>query len=271
MALRCSASRRASARLRHTMYRRSPILTCLASSSVSSPETRGTTQRDKGRLIINHGAAHLGTAALAHAEDVFELAFLQRGNALGADHAAVGDDADAADAKTSAQPVDDRQQGGDIGGVAGPQLAAQRPAVLIHDQPDDHLMEIRAVVFRMAATTKLLAAPSLEGQAGGVHEDDAEFGEQVAPTGKQPLFHEVLAAARRQLAGSGLIGERLAEPSHGAVEMMQLKGLSALDPVVGSPLFRSAVRARHKQPVEHRQEYRALGSKLDLPACGQLF
>src|ERR1700736_3345551 len=68
-------------------------------------------QRDKGRLIINHGAAHFGTAALAHAEDVFELAFLQRGNALGADHAAVGDDADAADAKTSAQPVDDRQQG----------------------------------------------------------------------------------------------------------------------------------------------------------------
>jgi len=132
-------------------------------------------------------------------------------------------------------------------------------------------MEIRAVVFRMAATTKLLAAPSLEGQAGGVHEDHAEFGEQVAPTGKQPLFHEVLAAARRQLAGSGLIGERLAEPSHGAVEMMQLKGLSALDPVVGSPLFRSAVRARHKQPVEHRQEYRALGSKLELPACGQLF
>src|ERR1700722_1186827 len=118
-------------------------------------------------------------------------------------------------------------------------------------------MEIRAVVFRMAATTKRLAAPSLEGQAGGVHEDDAEFGEQVAPTGKQPLFHEVLAAARRQLAGSGLIGERLAEPSHGAVEMMKLKGPSALDPVVGSPLFRSAVRARHKQPVEHRQEYRA--------------
>src|ERR1700748_3490952 len=127
-------------------------------------------------------------------------------------------------------------------------------------------MEIRAVVFRMAATTKLLAAPSLEGQAGGVHEDDAEFGEQVAPTGEPPLFHEVLAAGRRQLAGAGWTGARPAEPRHGAVEMMQLKGLSALDPVVGSPLFRSAVRARHKQRVEHRQEYRALGSKLELPA-----
>src|SRR5262245_21591343 len=60
--------------------------------------------------------------------------------------------------KRACNRSDDRQQGGDIGGVAGPQLAAQRPAVLIHDQPDDHLMEIRAVVFRMAATTKLRAA-----------------------------------------------------------------------------------------------------------------
>src|ERR1700757_4607966 len=123
----------------------------------------------------------------------------------------------------------------------------------------------------MAATTKLLAAPSLEGQAGGVHEDDAEFSEQVATTGKQPLFHEVLPHAGVALAAPGLAGGGRAEPSHGAVEMMQLKGLSALDPVVGSPLFRSAVRARHKQPVEHRQKYRALGSKLELPACGQLF
>jgi hypothetical protein len=77
---------------------------------------------------------------------------------------------------------------------------SQRPAVLIHDQPDDHLMEIRAVVFRMAATTKRLAALSLEGQAGGVDEDDAEFGEQVAPTGKQPLFHE--AGGDKALVGN---------------------------------------------------------------------
>ena len=81
-------------------------------------------QRDKGRLIINDGAAHLGTAALAHAEDVFELAVLQGGNGLGADHAAVGNNADAADAKTRAQPVDDRQQRGHVGGIAGPQLGA---------------------------------------------------------------------------------------------------------------------------------------------------
>src|SRR5271168_3191598 len=182
-------------------------------------------QRNKGRLIINDGTAHLGTAALAHAEDVFELAFLQGSNGRGADHTAVGDNADAADAKTRAQPVDHRQQGGHVGGVAGPQLGAQRPAVLIHDQPDDHLIEIGPVVLRVAATTKLLAALSLKGQAGkgqagGVHKDDAELGKQIAPAGEQLLFHDVLAAARRPLAGAGLIGERLTEPGHGAVQMM---------------------------------------------------
>jgi hypothetical protein len=227
-------------------------------------------QWDEGRLIVNNGAANFGTAALAHTKDVFELALLQRGDGLGTDHAAVGDDADAADAKPRPQPVDDREEGGDIGGITGPQLAAQRPAVLIHDQPDDHLVEIRAVVLRVTAPAKLGAALSLEGQAGGVHEDHAEFGEQVAPAGKQLLFHAVLAAARRQRAGCGLIGERFAEPSHGAVEMMQLKGLGAVDPVIGAPLLRRAVRARHKQSVEHRQEHRALGGKLELALGGQL-
>ena len=71
--------------------------------------------------------------------------------------------------------------------------------------------------------------------------------------------------------GAGLIGERLAEPGQGAVEVMQAKPPSALDPVVGPPLFRGALRARHKQPVEHRQEGGALGCKRELPPCSQLF
>src|SRR5271156_629601 len=48
IAARCSASRRASARLRQTMYRRPPIFTCLASSSVRSPDARGTTSGTNG-------------------------------------------------------------------------------------------------------------------------------------------------------------------------------------------------------------------------------
>ena len=41
------------------------------------------------------------------------------------------------------------------------------------------------MVLRVAAPAKLGAALSLEGQAGGVHEDHAEFGEQVAPVEEQ--------------------------------------------------------------------------------------
>ena len=54
-------------------------------------------QRDEGCLFIDDHTAHHGTAVLAHARDLFELALLERGNSLGADHAAVGDNANAAD------------------------------------------------------------------------------------------------------------------------------------------------------------------------------
>ena len=81
MALRCSASRRGEIATDDV-----PSVADFDLLGLELGEL-ARNQRDKGRLIINHGAAHFGTAALAHAEDVFELVFLQRGNALGADHA----------------------------------------------------------------------------------------------------------------------------------------------------------------------------------------
>src|SRR5216684_349531 len=86
--------------------------------------------------------------------------------------------------------------------------------------PRSATTQIRPVVFRVAAPAELLAALSLEGQAGGIHEDDAELGKQVAPAGEQLFLHKILAAARRQLAGPGLIRQWLAEPRHGAVEVL---------------------------------------------------
>ena len=50
-------------------------------------------------------------APLAHAEDVLQAARLQRGDRLGADHAAIGDDADPTDPEPLAQAVDHRDQG----------------------------------------------------------------------------------------------------------------------------------------------------------------
>ena len=51
---------------------------------------------------------------------------------------------------------------------------------------------------------------------------------------------------------------------------MQLELLGAVDAVVGPPLFGSAVRTRHKQPVEHRQEHGAIGGEPELPRRGEL-
>ena len=46
------------------------------------------------------------------------------------------------DTEAAAQTVDDRDQRGDVGGVAGPHLAADRPPVLIHDNAYHHLRQV---------------------------------------------------------------------------------------------------------------------------------
>ena len=51
--------------------------------------------------------------------------------------------------------------------------------------------------------------------------------------------------------------------------MMQLQVLSAVDAVVGSPLFRRPVGARYEQAVQHRQKHGALGGKRELPLSGE--
>jgi hypothetical protein len=75
-------------------------------------------QRRQRRFILEHEPTDDGAAALAGAENVFELAFLQRRDCGGGDHAAVGDDAHPADVKALAQTVDNWQQHGRIGCVA---------------------------------------------------------------------------------------------------------------------------------------------------------
>jgi hypothetical protein len=88
-----------------------------------------------------------------------------------------------------------------------------------------------------------------------VHEHHGEIGKQGAPVREQPLLHEVLDAARCQRA-VGLLGrgQFLAEPGHGAVELMELKTIGALDAVTLTPLLAGAVGAGHHQPMQHREK-----------------
>src|SRR3954453_23689561 len=117
------------------------------------------------------------------------------------DHAAVGDDADTADAEAMPQAVDHRQQHADIGGVAGPHLRADRSPLGVHHQTEDHLHQIRAVVLGIAALAERLPALAGEAERRGVHEDDGELAEQVTPAFEQRLLDPVLDATRDEGGG----------------------------------------------------------------------
>ena len=103
----------------------------------------------------------------------------------------------------------------------------------------------------------------------GVHEHHGELAEQVASAGKQPFLDQVLDAARGQRA-RGLLRLRqlLSQPSHGAIQMMELQIVDAIDAVIVTPMLAGTVGARHHQAMQHSQEHRALDCELEA-AFGQ--
>ena len=116
-----------------------------------------------------------------------------------------------------------------------------------------------------------LAARALEIEARGVHEHDVERGQQVAPTGEQLLLQDVLHAARRKRRRAVLLvfGKLLAEPRHGAIEMMQFEPVDAVDAIILAPAVGGAVRAAAEQAVQHGQERRALQREVMLARARQ--
>ena len=65
-----------------------------------------------------------------------------------------------------------------------------------------------------------------------------------------------------------LSGSSLAQPGHGAIEMMEPEIIDAVDTVILAPVLAGAVRARHHEAMQHSQEHRALDRELE-PAPGQ--
>src|SRR5215831_3382586 len=221
------------------------------------------------RVVLEHKPADDGAAALASAENVLQLALLQRRNCGRRDHAAVGDDADPADMKALAQTVDDRQQYGGIGGVARQHLGADRPAVAVDDDSQDHLLQIGAMVLGVAISPEPLAASAVERQTGRVHEDQRQIAKQIAAALEQTLLDQILDAARRQLAGCGG-RDFLAEPRHCPVEVVQLQPVDPGNSIVDHPFLAAAVRARHEQPMQDTGEDGALDGELKTAALQEL-
>ena len=125
----------------------------------------------------------------------------------GADHAAIGDDADAGNQKAGLEPLDHRQQGGDVGGVTGPQLGTNRPPAAVDDDGEHDLLQIRAVVLRVAVLAEALAPTgqarglkahgALEIERGGVEEDQ--------PPGHSPGVNRLLRSANSRSSTRSLV------------------------------------------------------------------
>jgi hypothetical protein len=113
----------------------------------------------------------------------------------------------------------------------------------------------------MAEAAECAAVP-FEVQRGGVVEHDAEIVEQMAPSGKQRLLDQVLGGACCE-PSAALIGKVLAEPRHGAVEMVQIEFLRAGDRIGVAPARGGAIRARVDEAMQHGQEDRPLQRKTE--------
>ena len=144
----------------------------------------GNCQRYERRFVGQHGG-DLDAALFAHAENILNPVGFQRGDGLGADHAAIGNDADAIEQEALAQPGNDWYQCRDIGRVPRPHLAADRPAGLVDDDADYHLMQIGPGVFGMTVAPERGSTVTLEIQAGGIEDRQPDIIEETAAFGEQ--------------------------------------------------------------------------------------
>ena len=104
---------------------------------------------------------------------------------------------------------------------------------------------------------------SLEIDRGRVEEDDVECRQEVSPPREQALFHPIFRAPGGKRGPPLLLRLRKlrSQPSHGAIELVELEGLGPRKRVARLPLARRPIRARPDQPVHHRQEQGALYRK----------
>src|SRR5512135_727157 len=113
-----------------------------------------------------------------------------------------------------------RDERRDIGGVARPQFAADRPPLAVEHGPDDHLVQVGPMVFAEASLAQVFPAITLEVDGGGVEEYQLKVREEIPPVGEQLLFDPVLDAPWGERCPSLrlVLGQLLSEPGHSPVE-----------------------------------------------------
>ena len=201
------------------------------------------------------------------AQDVQPVPFvvLQFFDCLLADHASIGHDANPIDPEATSEPIHHGDQRLHVGGIAGPQLAANRSALSVQYRPHDHLMEIRPMILGVAELAQTFPAFSLEVDRRGVEENELEIGEEIAAVGEQIFLDSVLDATGSEWRFVLLlvVGQHLTQPSHGPVEMVQLKRVTALDLIIPLPFVGGSITAGDEETMQHGEKDGSLDVKLE--------
>ena len=207
----------------------------------------------------------------AGAQDILPTPFviLQVLDRLLADHAPIGHDANAIDPEATPESIHDGDQRLHVGGVAGPQLAADRSALSVQDRSHDHLLEIRPMILGVAVLAQSFPAFSLEVDRRGVEENQLEIGEEIAAVSEQIFLDSVLDAtgSERRFVRLLVLGQHFAQPSHGPVEVVELKRVTAVDLIIPPPLVGSSITAGDKEAMQHGEKDGPLDVKLEAATC----
>ena len=175
----------------------------------------------------------------------------------------------------------DRHQRFYIGGVAGPHLAADRPAFIVNDHPDDHLLEIRPVILAEAPFAETLSAFPLEVDRGGIKENQLEAAEQITPAFEHVFFDQLLVAPGRQIGSSGLVRKLLSQKRHRTVKMMKFNRVGTGNGVISSPAIAIPVGTGCHQSMQDGEKNRSFDIELEaarlqqslqrllIPVCSQ--
>ena len=117
------------------------------------------------------------------------------------------------------------------------------------------LLQVGAVILGMTVLAEAVAARTLKIKRGGVEKNQAQFAEQVVAHGEQPLLDEINQVVREPMPRPLLVGELLAQPAAGAVEMVPIEIGDAVDDQTMAPHF-SAARSepRVEQPMQYGKE-----------------
>ena len=115
------------------------------------------------------------------------------------------------------------------------------------------------MVLAVAVLADALPTLALEVDRGGIEEHQVQAAEQVLSTGKQRFFNQVLRTTQRKRCRSRLLvhRQRLAQPAHGPVEVLQFQILGAM-----AEFERNLIRERVRMGLRNA---RSKGKKLGRP------